>query len=152
MSGENVTTVAESSLWVSVAVPATYNAAGFLALTWTKIGEITNMGSVTGRAYNNSTHAPVDTAQQIQKKASYTLGESEFMMGWDEEDEGQIIVDNASRTYDILSFKLIKQDGALRYFTAQVSTFVENNGAVDDIVQGSLTLLRQKDTIRVAAI
>lgn len=151
MAGENVTTVAESTLYVSVATPASQTAASFALLTWTKIGEITNMGSVTGRAYNNSTHAPVDTAQQIQKKASYTLGESEFMMGWDEEDAGQIIVDDASRNYDILSFKLEKQDGALRYFTAQVSKFVENNGSVDDVVQGALTLLRQTDTIRVPA-
>jgi hypothetical protein len=152
MNGENVTTVAESSLWVSVALPATYTESGYDALTWTKIGEITNVGSVLGREYNTSTHAPVDSAQQIEKKGSFKLGSAEFMMGWDEEDAGQIIVDAASRSYSVLSFKLEKQDGALRYFTAQVSKFVENNGAVDDNVQGALTLLRQTDTIRVAAI
>lgn len=151
MSGENVTTVANSSLWISAAAPATHDEAGFEALTWTKIGEITDIGSVTGREYNTSTHAPVDLAQQIEKKASYKLGTAEFVCGWDEDDAGQILVDAASKDYSIPSFKVIKQDGAIRYFTAQVSKFVENNGSVDDTVTGAITLLRQTDTIRVAA-
>jgi hypothetical protein len=151
MNGENVTTVANSSLWVSVAAPATHDAVGFAALTWTKIGEITDMGSVLGREYNTSTHAPIDSAQQIEKKASYKLGTSEFVVGWDEEDAGQIIVDAASKDYSVPSFKVVKQDGAIRYFTAQVSKFVENNGTVDNNVTGAITLLRQTDTIRVAA-
>lgn len=151
MSGENVTTVANSSLWISADAPETHDKAGFEALTWTKIGEITDVGSVTGREYNTSTHAPVDKAQQIEKKASYKLGSSEFVCGWDEDDAGQMLVDAASKDYSIPSFKLIKQDGAIRYFTAQVSKFVENNGSVDDTVTGAITLLRQTDTIRVAA-
>ncbi|OEZ90725.1 hypothetical protein [Duganella phyllosphaerae] len=149
--GENVTTVAESKLYISLGKPATNNAAGFAALTWTLIGEITDIGTVTGREYNTSTHAPVASAQQIEKKASYKLGSSEFKMGWDETDEGQQMVDAASKDYSIPSFKLEKQDGAVRYFTAQVSKFTEDNGTVDNVVQGSMTLLRQTDTIRVAA-
>lgn len=150
-NGENVTTVAESELYISLAAPATHTKAGFEALAWTLIGEITDIGTVTGREYNTSTHAPVASAQQIEKKASYKLGNSEFKMGWDENDEGQMMVDEASKDYSIPSFKLVKQDGAIRYFTAQVSKFTEDNGTVDNVVQGSMTLLRQTDTIRVPA-
>lgn len=151
MDGENVTTVAETELFICLAAPATNDAAGFAALAWTLIGEVTDVGTVTGREYNTSTHAPVSSAQQIEKKASYKLGSSDFKMGWDENDAGQIMVDTASKNYSIPSFKLKKQDGALRYFTAQVSKFTEDNGTVDNVVQGSMTLLRQTDTIRVAA-
>ncbi len=151
MNGENVTTVAQTELFIAAAAPATYDAVGFAALAWVKVGEITDVGSVTGREYNTSTHAPVDLAQQIEKKASYKLGSSEFKCGWDEEDAGQIMIDAASKNYSVPSFKLVKQDGAIRYFTAQVSKFTEDNGTVDNVVNGSITLLRQRDTIRVGA-
>jgi hypothetical protein len=151
MSGENVTTVAGTELWVSAAAPATQTKAGFEALEWTKVGEITDVPSVLGREYNTSTHAPVDRAQQIEKKASYKLGNSEFKMGWDDDDEGQQICYDASLDYSIPSFKVVKQDKAVRYFTAQVSKFTEDNGTVDNTVVGSMTLLRQTETLRVAA-
>ncbi len=151
MNGDNVTTVAETALYISAAAPATYDAAGYAALNWVKVGEITDVGTVTGREYNTSTHAPVDSAQQIEKKASYKLGSAEFKCGWDEEDAGQIMIEAASKNYSVPSFKLVKQDGAIRYFTAQVSKFTEDNGTVDNVVNGSITLLRQRDTIRVAA-
>lgn len=147
-----VQTVANSALFISAAAPATFDAVGFAALTWVKIGEITDIGAVLGREYNTSTHAPIDSAQTIEKKASYKLGSSEFKCGWDDDDAGQILADAASRDYTIPSFKVVKQDGAIRYFTAQVSKFVEENGTVDNTVTGSLTLLRQTDTVRVAAV
>lgn len=151
MSGENVTTVAGSELWVSALGPATNTQADFEDCTWVKVGEITDMGPVLGREYNTSNYAPVDSAQQIEKKGSYKLGSTEFKCAWDEEDAGQKIIDAASRNYSIPGFKVVKQDKALRYFTAQVSKFVEELGSVDNTVMGAMTLLRQTDTIRVPA-
>lgn len=145
-------TVAGSKIFVSAALPATQTATGFEALDWTEVGEITDIGSVLGRAYNTATHAPIGSPQQTQKKASYTLTNAEFVCGWDEEDAGQEIISVASNTNDIISFKVEKQDTTLRYFTAQVMQFVENNGTVDNIVQGAFTLLRQTDTIKAAPV
>lgn len=147
MTTETVSTVAGTSIWISAAAPASQTVAGFAALTWTRIGEVTNMGSVSGREYNTSTHAPIDRAQQIEKKASYKLGTTEITVGWDEDDAGQMLVAAASKDYSVPSFKVIKQNGAIRYFTAQVSKFVEENGAIDDTVTGAITLLRQTDTL-----
>lgn len=140
-------TVANTVLYVSAAAPATNDVAGFAALTWTAVGELTDIGSVKGREYNTSTHAPVGSAKQTEKKASYKLPNADFMCGWDEDDAGQIIVDGGSIVNDIYSFKLVKQNASIRYFTAQVMKFVENNGTVDNVVQGAFTLLRQTDTI-----
>lgn len=142
-------TVANAVLSVSAALPATNTSAGFAALTWTAVGEITDIGSVKGRSYNVATHAPIGSAQQTQKKASYTLPNADFTMGWDEVDAGQIIVEAGANSNATYSFKLVKQDGKIRYFTAQVMSFVEKLGTVDNIVQGQLTLLRQTDTITV---
>jgi hypothetical protein len=140
-------TVAGSKIFVSAALPTTMDSTGFAALTWAEVGEVTDIGSVLGRAYNTATHAPIGAQQQTQKKASYTLSNAEFVCGWDEVDAGQIIIGAGANSYDIYSFKLLKQDGMIRYFTAQVMQFVENNGTVDNIVQGAFTLLRQTDSI-----
>lgn len=140
-------TVATSTVSVSSALPATYTAAGFLALTWVPIGELTDIGSVLGREYNTSTHAPIGSAQQVEKKASYKLGNADFTCAWIEGDAGQILLNTAANGNAIYSFKVVKQDSTIRYFTAQVMKFIENMGTVDNIVQGQFTLLRQTDTI-----
>lgn len=145
-------TVAETALYIAATLPADpTSAAQFEALTWVRIGEVTDVPSVVGREYNTSNHAPVDSAQQLERKASYKLPNAEIACAWDEDDAGQVMVDEASRSYDVYAFKLEKQDGALRYFTAQVSKFVENNGTVDNVVTGAITLLRQTDTVKVPA-
>lgn len=144
-------TVAETTLSVSAAAPATFDAAGYAALTWAAVGELTDLGSVKGRTYNVVTHAPVGTAQQTQKKGSYSLPNADFACAWDDDDAGQVLIAAGSIVNDTYSFKLTKQDGAIRYFTAQVMSFVENFGTVDNVVTGAFTLLRQTDTVDVAA-
>lgn len=142
-------TVASTVLYVSAAQPATDNVAGYAALTWTLVGEVTDIPSVLGREYNTSTHAPIASAQQTEKKASYKLGNAEFTCAWVDVDAGQIIISaGADHANAIYSFKLVKQGGAIRYFTAQVMKFVENHGTVDDVVQGKFTLLRQTNTVK----
>lgn len=147
-------TVAGSVLSVSAALPATFDSAGYAALTWVAIGEMTDIGAIKGRMYNTSTHAPIGVPLQISKKASYTLPNGEFTVGWDEADAGQVLIEAAANSANgIYAFKLEKQGGVIRYFTAQVMQFVENLGTVDNVVQGQFTLLRQTDTIlHVAAV
>lgn len=141
-------TVAGAALSVSAALPATYDATGYAALAWTEVGELTDIGSVKGRSYNTSTHAPIKSSQQTEKKASYKLGNADMVVGWDDNDAGQTIIETgANHASAIYSFRLVKQGGAVRYFTAQVMNFVENMGTVDNVVQGKFTLLRQTDTI-----
>lgn len=145
-----IETVASSKLYVSAALPATYDAAGYAALTWSEVGELTNIGSVKGREYNTSTHSPIGTAQIIEKKASYKLGNADMTVGWDEDDAGQVIIETGANSQSaVYAFKLLKQGGTIRYFTAQVMKFVENMGSIDDVVQGQFTLLRQTDTVSV---
>lgn len=141
-------TVAGTTFFISAAAPASQTAGAFGALGWTAVGELTDIGTVLGREYNTATHAPVGSAQQTEKKASYKLGQAEFQCAWDEADPGQILMNTAADSNAVYSFKMVKQGGAIRYFTAQVMKFVENNGTVDNVVQGAFTLLRQTNTIK----
>lgn len=140
-------TVAGTALFVCAAMPADNTAVAFAALSWIEVADITNVPSVLGREYSTSTISTVKNAHDREKKGSYKLPNADFECAWVEDDAGQIIVRGAANSNDILPFKVVKQGGGVRYFTAQVMKFLENNGASNDAVKGAITLLRQSDTI-----
>ena len=100
-----------------------------------------------GREYSTSTLSTVGNAHDREKKGSYKLPNAEMECAWVEDDAGQMIVEAAANNYTIPAFKLEKQGGGVRYFTAQVSKFIENLGTSNDTVKGAFTLLRQSDTL-----
>ncbi len=142
-------TVAGSTLHCTVTVPSSYDLTGYsdTDIVWTAIGEITDLGSGYGRQYNVVSHAPISSAQVTQKKGGYTLPPVDITMAWDQSDSGQDLCRAASLDNSILTMKLTKQGGDKRYFTAQVSRFVENFGTVDNVVVGMLTLLPQRNYV-----
>jgi hypothetical protein len=141
-------TVAGSVLSVSTGVPATYDSAGYAALSWTAVGEITNIDGELGRQYNVVEHSPIATSQTIQKKGGYKLGSIDLVVAWDQADAGQDLCRTAADDPDdVLSVRIVKQSGAIRYFTAQVSKFTEKFGTSDSVNQGMVTLLRQRDVV-----
>lgn len=140
-------TVATTKLYVSAARPTADTAVAYAALTWVEVGLITNVGSVNGREYSTSTLSTVGNARDREKKGSYKLPDATFECAWNEADAGQIIVAAAANDYSIPAFNLKKQGGAERFFTAQVKSFIENNGTNNDAVKGSFVLLRQSDTL-----
>lgn len=145
----NFETVAGTTVSVCAAVPATFDQAGYNALAWSVLGEVTDVGNGQGlgRTYNTTTHSPVASRQVIEKKGSYKLGEFGLLTAWDESDAGQDIARAAAFNDTIISVKITKQGGNVRYFTAQVSEYVENFGKVDDVNVGKITLLRQTDVV-----
>lgn len=147
MAGIDFDTVAGTKLYISAAAPTTNDAAGFAALTWTEVGQITSVGSVKGREYSTSTLSTVSDSQDREKKGSFKLPNAEFECAWAEDDAGQVMLETAANDYSVPSFKLVKQNSDIRYLTAQVSKFVENGGTSNDAVKGQFTLLRQTDTI-----
>jgi len=84
----------------------------------------------------------------IQVKGNYRLGSQDLVLAWDQSDAGQDILRTAADDgNDVISVRITKQDGGLRYFTAQVSKFLENLGTADAVNQGMVTLLRQRDIV-----
>ena len=140
-------TVAGTKLFVCATRPATNTVAAFAALTWIEVGDITNVGGVKGREYSTSTLSTVGNAHDREKKGSYKLPNAEMECAWVEDDAGQIIIEAAANNYTVPAFKVEKQGGGVRYFTAQVSKFIENLGTSNDTVKGAFTLLRQTDTL-----
>jgi hypothetical protein len=90
-----VRTTAGSTLKVSASAPATYNTAGYAALTWTSVGEVTDLGEF-GREYTLVTHNPINNRITQKFKGSYNEGKMSLKLGLDTDDAGQVLMKAAS--------------------------------------------------------
>jgi hypothetical protein len=132
-------TSAGSTLRVSAAQPGTFNVAGYNALSWTEVGEITDLGEF-GREYNLVTHNPLKTRATVKKKGSYNEGQINLQMALDDADAGQVILSAAVLSDNDYSFEITLQSGKKYFFQAQVMKFKPNVGSVDNITTASVML------------
>jgi len=134
-----VRTSAGSTIGITSSAPATFNAVGYAALTFTLIGEITDLGEF-GREYNLVTHNPLASRSTQKFKGSFNEGQQTLGLGLDDTDAGQTMAAAATLVDAPYYFCVTLQGGAKRYFPAQVMSFKENIGSVDNITAGSIAL------------
>ena len=134
-----VRTSAGSTLAISAGVPATFNVAGYAALTYTPIGEITDFGEF-GREYNLVTHNPVGNRGTVKLKGSFNEGQMTLQLGLDTDDAGQILARAAVDDDDNYALKLTLQNGDVYYFQAQVMSFKIGVGSVDQVTAATIML------------
>jgi len=140
-------TSAGTRLYVSASLPATYNSAGFGALSWTEVGEITDFGE-WGKEYSVVNHNPVGTRQTIKRKGSYNNGALTLSMARATTDAGQTILIAASDSDNSYSFKVAFQGGATgQFFTGVVPKYTTNVGSVDSIFSASVSVEIDNDII-----
>lgn len=130
---------AGSELAISAALPATPNAAGFAALTWVDIAEITDLGS-TGRTYNIINHQPLATRGVVKLKGSFNDGAKTVQAAYAPGDPGQVLVATALDDDAFYAFRETLQDGTIKYFLAQVTSAPTNVGTVDSITGTTFNL------------
>ena len=90
MTDSIVQTSAGTTIAISAVLPATDDAAGYNALTWAAIGEVTDLGEF-GREYATVTHNPVASRRTIKRKGSYNDGTMALQLALDRDDAGQIL-------------------------------------------------------------
>lgn len=134
-----VYTTAGTTIAVSASAPATYDSAGYAALTYTAIGEVTDLGEF-GREYALVTHNPIGTRATQKYKGSYNEGAITLAVGLDTDDAGQDLLTTASTSDSNYSFKVTAQNGDVYYFIAKVMSFKRQFGGVDQITTGAITL------------
>ena len=133
-------TSAGTTLAISAGNPATFDEAGFDALTFTTIGEITSLDGDIGRVYNLVTHNPLATRATVKKKGSYNSGSITIPLAIDRDDAGQTLALAARDSDNNYSFKLVMQDGTELFFQGIVMSFPVNFGGVDAITSGTITV------------
>lgn len=134
---------------ISAGLPTTYNEAGFEALTFTAVGEITDYGEF-GRKYNLVKHNPVATRKTVKRKGSYDAGSMTIPMALDNDDAGQIIMKAAANSDASYSVCIELKDGYKYYFTVQVMQFLIKVGGVDSITTATAMLELDDDVIESA--
>lgn len=135
-----VKTSAGTIIGLTAANPATFDSSGYAALTYTDIGEVTDVGEL-GREYTLVTHNPVGNRATQKFKASFNEGKISLKVGLDNADAGQILLKAATLLDVPYSFKITLQ-GATRvfYFQAMVLSFKSNVGSVNNITTAAMEL------------
>lgn len=142
MATNEVQTSAGTIVSVSAGVPATFDAAGFAAKTYTQVGKVENGGEL-GASINPVTFTPLDTAVEDSFHGVTTLGDTNVTAALVGGDAGQTIVTDAYRNKTILSVKYELFDGDVIYFIAIVlSNPIQINGP-DQVVMTSFNLRRK---------
>jgi hypothetical protein len=126
----NVVTFAGATIGVSAGEPATHDAAGFAALTYTDVGEVISVGS-RGRTYTDVSYKTLAERGTLHRKGSYDEPETTFEIGADRTDAGQVIMKAGSESDDNNSFIITYSNGEVDYFMGLIFSFVTNGGDAD---------------------
>jgi len=121
--------------------PATFDLAGYDAVSVEDIGEVTDIGDI-GKLFNTATHTPLAGRQVVEKKTSYNLQHPSLTLAIADSNQGQIDAKAALESDDCYTIKITRQDLSVIYFSAQVSGFVVSF-TTDAFENGSISLLSQ---------
>lgn len=144
------TTAAGTALAISVASPATLDATGYAALTYTEVGNIEKIGAI-GATYNKVEFTPLKGPKK-KFKGSRDNGSLQPSLAHDDEDAGQTILRAAAANLtDLYSFKVTYPDGAIRYFRGRVFSDAETVDGADSVIMATPTVEIDTDIVKVAA-
>lgn len=132
------------------AAPATYDVSGFSAVSFTAVGEITDIGTF-GRNYKLVTHNPIGTRNTVKRKGSYNNGTISLKMAkaGGGGDAGQAALLLASTSDASYAIKIVLQNGTIAYFTGQVMSGMTNVGNVDTITALDVSIEIDNDIITI---
>jgi hypothetical protein len=143
-------TSAGTKISVASGEPGSYDSTGFAALSFSEIGEVTDLGEF-GREYSLVTHNPLGGRQTVKRKGSYNDGQVSMTVARVPGDAGQSELVTAVDSDDNYSFKVELQDGRVLYFIGQVMSYTANVGSVDQITTASVTIEITDEIVEVAA-
>jgi hypothetical protein len=137
---------------VSTTAPATYDAAGFGALTFSPCGELAELPSFGAEAAL-ATHTPLATGIVAKRRGSLNYGSVALTMAVSDADTGQTVLQDAAEAGAgadaLVSVKVVLVNGEIQYFTSQVMSYKVNVGNADAITMAEVTLEIDNSIIKV---
>jgi hypothetical protein len=127
-----VQTSAGTTFALSADAPATYDETGYSALTYTEVGEVTNIPEYGG-SYQLVTHEPLASRAVVKRKGSLNHGSLTLQLGKDINDAGQALLKTAYGEDEAYSFEITLQDGTKQYSTGMVFSYTTNIGGSNQI-------------------
>ena len=143
---DSVQTLVETTISVSASLPATYDAAGYGALTFTAVGQVTDW-TAGGQVYNVVTSNPIAQRSTDKYKGTFNNGADSITVNRDDDDAGQVIIQAALTDDADYAFEVTYQDSTIDYFTGKVVSFDTVAGGADSIVQKTIQLERTRSTV-----
>ena len=143
---DSVQTLVETTISVSASLPATYDAAGYGALTFTAVGQVTDW-TAGGQVYNVVTSNPIAQRSTDKYKGTFNNGADSITVNRDDDDAGQLIILAALTDDADYAFEVTYQDSTIDYFTGKVVSFDTVAGGADSIVQKTIQLERTRSTV-----
>lgn len=116
---------------ISAGVPATFNAAGYAALTFTTVGEVTDLSGF-GVTWSNQTGNQLALRGTQKKKAVRDPGNIDVTLNLDTDDAGQILMkaarDSATAVYAV---SITMPSGDIYYCQVLVNSFMVDGQTQD---------------------
>lgn len=154
MPCKDLSTAAGTKLYYSATLPATYDEAGYAALTWLELADVSSIGEI-GKEYAIVTFKALATRTTCKRKGTYDFGQISLGLGFDGSSVGQAAMFAALDSDLSYAFKIQFNDATdtlvvptKTYFPAQVSKFKVNPGSDPDaFLTGSINLEVDGDMI-----
>ena len=103
------------TLSVSAAKPATEDASGYGALTWTEVGKVVTIGEL-GDTAEDITFDLLKTGRRVHVNGVKDVGDVPVTVEYDSSDAGQTIIKNGNNSNTVHSFRITDPDGENWYF------------------------------------
>lgn len=139
---------AGTTLHVSASLPATYDAAGYNALSWTQVTDTENIPEF-GPSASVNTFNPIDSRITQKSTGSIDYGSVPFGFAHVDGDAGQNILASAMGNNTGISFKVTRTNSKKDYFTGIVSSFTRNHSGVNNFFLGTAKVEINKPIVTV---
>ncbi len=142
-------TVAGTKIYISNALPATYDSTGFVALSYTEVGEVTDIGTF-GKDYTLVTHNPVGDRKTYKFRGTYNNGSLALKMAkatLANTDAGQVIAATVAGADTSASFKITAQDSSDSFFTGKIMSIMTAVGGPNSMLGSEIKIEIDSDIV-----
>lgn len=140
-----------TKLYVTAVTPATFDAVGYAALSFTEVKEVTTIPAY-GAQRAVVTHQPLATGVDQKEHGFINYGSVAVEGAHDPEDAGQALLNNAVLTTgQNISVKIQYQDGSVDYTYGKAFSKTKNPGSANSMVGSSMSIEFNKAIVPVAA-
>ena len=129
-------------LSVSAGVPATYDASGFGALTYSAVGEVTTAPGSGGKTFEDVSYTVLADRATKHLKGTSDQAEQTLEVIDDRSDAGQILLKAALESDDQYAFKGLYNNGEIDYFQALVTGYEGEGGDANALRMSTVTFRR----------
>ncbi|HSH86890.1 MAG TPA: hypothetical protein VK958_06525 [Methylophilus sp.] len=137
---------AGTKIYISASLPALNAAADFVLLPWTQIRGVRLAGEL-GNVWETRDDKLIDKKFGTRVKGVLMFNALPLEIILLAGDEGQAILLNASALVANYAFKIERADKGIRYFVAQVVTYVESQGNDGKSLFDAVASIEQQDVV-----